>query len=134
MVMKKQLEKLHVPHWIVPSGEEALQLWQNHQSTISLIFMDIEVDGALNGIQVAALIRKMESESDSDPESPSQEISLSSSLKRRVYIAVMTGRTFEEDKRQAFDAGCDEFLLKPVNPNKIKELVLQYSANGVQAL
>jgi CheY-like chemotaxis protein len=41
----------------------------------------------------------------------------------QAFIAIMTGRALEEDRQEAFQAGCDDFLLKPINPEKIRELV-----------
>jgi len=106
LIMKKQLEKLQVPFQITGSGEEGVSIWESNPS-LKLIFMDVEVDGKLNGLEATSLIRKMEKEK----------------KREAVYVAVMTGRALEEDKQEGLACGCDAFLIKPVQLDKIRALV-----------
>ena len=108
IVLSKQLQKLGVTFAVTPSGPQALEVWENSQDSISVILMDVEIEGELNGLQVTSLIRKRQRET---------------KRTRRPYVAIMTGRALEEDKQAAFDSGCDEFLVKPVPLEKIRQLL-----------
>lgn len=117
MIMKKQLEKLKVEFEVTPSAEEGVRIWDALKEPIPIILMDVEVEGALNGLQATSLIRAHEAER-------SQERERQGLLPLpRSYIAVMTGRAMEEDKQEALACGCDEFLTKPVSLNLIRDLV-----------
>jgi len=111
MIMKKILENARVDYFITSSGEEAVTFFQNSRSNIPLIFMDIEVNGCYTGLEAASLIRNQESKRNSS---------------NRAHIICMSGRIFGNEEERAKDHGCDEFLLKPVSPQKISDILRKY--------
>lgn len=67
-----------------------------------MIFMDIQMPN-MNGYEATRIIRSMEDK------------------KKNIPIYAMTANAFEEDKREAFAAGMDGHLAKPVKVNEIME-------------
>mgnify|MGYP002385071323 CR=1 FL=1 len=112
MVLKKILEKISALYFVTPSGEEALEIWKQTSPTIPIVLLDVEVEGNLNGLQVASKIRRNEQEKMRNDPNYS-----------RCLIIVMTGRADDEDKKMAFSSGCDEFLIKPVKLETIQHII-----------
>lgn len=73
-----------------------------------LILMDIQMPN-MNGYQAAAAIRAM-----TDPE------------KAGIPIIAMTANAFEEDKQDAFAAGMNAHLAKPVHIQKMMEILAEF--------
>lgn len=73
-----------------------------------LILMDIQMPN-MNGYQAAEAIRKMD-----DP------------LKAAIPIVAMTANAFQEDKENAFAAGMDAHLAKPVDISKLTETLAEF--------
>lgn len=69
-----------------------------------LILMDIKMP-VMDGLEATKNIRKV------DPEIP---------------IIILTANAFDEDKKQAFDAGCSDYLAKPLNVGQLNELLEKY--------
>ena len=111
MVLSRQMEKLGVTYRVAASGPSALKVWDDFGGSVAIVFMDVEIEGDMNGLQVTSLIR-------------AREANMGSGHKRS-FIAIMTGRALEEDRREAYSSGCDDFLIKPVNMDVIKKLVTQ---------
>jgi two-component system sensor histidine kinase/response regulator len=65
------------------------------------ILMDIRMP-VMNGYEATRAIRSMER-----PDS------------KTIPIIAMTADAFEEDLRRAKDAGMDDYLIKPINANKV---------------
>jgi len=117
MIMIKQLEKLHVPFEVTASGEEGVEIWKKSNPHIQLVFMDVEVDGTLDGLECTAKIRELEKQFNEENANTPGFTPI------HTYIVIMTGRSLEEDHSEAFSFGCDEFLTKPVNLKTIVNLV-----------
>jgi CheY-like chemotaxis protein len=86
MIMKRILEKLKVKHLITANADEALEIWKSSLNSIPLIFMDVEVEGSMNGLQLTSLLRELEAERErgrTEAGFPQLE---------RSHIAIMTGR------------------------------------------
>lgn len=73
-----------------------------------LILMDIQMPN-MNGYQAAAAIRKMDEPS-----------------KAGIPIVAMTANAFEEDKKNAYAAGMNAHLAKPVNIQKMMETLTEF--------
>ena len=67
--------------------------------------MDIQMPN-MNGYKAAQILRAMD-----DP------------VKRDIPIFAMTANAFEEDKRDALAAGMNGHIAKPVNVNKLMEMI-----------
>jgi len=107
LVMRKLFEKLGVSFEITGSAEGSLEIWKRRGGHILLILMDVELEGPMTGLEATAEIRKMEKELAAP----------------RSFIGIMTGRSLEDDRRAAEKSGSDEFLVKPVVFEKIRDLI-----------
>ncbi|MDO4478590.1 MAG: response regulator [Lachnospiraceae bacterium] len=105
--------------FVVDRAEDGLaclaKLTQAPNGYYDLILMDIQMPN-MNGYDTTRTIRKLD-----DPE------------KASIPIVAMTANVFDEDKKNAFDAGMDGHLAKPVNVKDVmKELyrILKYKEMG----
>jgi len=67
----------------------------------------ILLDLILPGMDGLALVRKLKA----DPET------------RDIHVIVVTGYPDRHSKRDAFDAGCDAYLVKPISTRELPQLV-----------
>jgi len=86
------------------NGNEALDFITNPGNHIDLIIMDVLIP-FLNGIEVTRESKK---------------------LRKNVPVIVVTAYTSREIKEKCYLAGCDEFLIKPVLPVQLIELLAEY--------
>ncbi|MCS7153395.1 MAG: response regulator transcription factor [Bacteroidia bacterium] len=82
---------------LAEDGEKALSLAQQHQP--SVIVLDIMMPG-IDGLEVCRRLRKL-------PET------------RESYIIFLTARSEEFAELAGFEAGADDFLVKPVRPRSL---------------
>jgi two-component system, cell cycle response regulator DivK len=87
------------------SGDEALNLLEKHNN-IALVLMDIKMPG-LDGYEATRLIKKMY------PEIP---------------VIVQTAYALMGDRERSLEAGCDEYISKPVNREELISLVGKWLA------
>ena len=94
----------------VENGEKAVNAFlDSEENEYSLILMDIQMP-VMDGYEATKRIRN------------------SSRLDgKKVYIAAMTADAFDEAKQKAKDAGVNSFLTKPIDPEKLKELLKEVS-------
>ncbi|MBO7522282.1 MAG: response regulator, partial [Bacteroidales bacterium] len=83
-------------------GPSALDMYYQHKP--DLILMDIQLPGE-NGLVVTSKIRETD---------------------KKTPIIALTANAFESDKDVAMEAGCNEFLTKPVNFSTLKALIKKY--------
>ena len=86
------------------SGLMALEVFEKEK--IDLIFMDILME-ELDGLQTMQIIRKKQNNSD-------------------IPIIALSANVFEEDKKEAIDAGANDFLPKPVEEKDILLILKKY--------
>ncbi len=86
------------------SGLEALELFEREK--IDLIFMDILMEN-LDGLETMKIIRKKEKDFN-------------------IPIIALSANVFEEDKKQAINAGANDFLPKPVEEKDILLILEKY--------
>lgn len=82
------------------SGEEALKICQEDDS-IDLILMDIRLPGQ-NGYITTTEIKK---------------------LNKKILIIAQTAYALEGDKEKALQAGCDDYISKPIKASRLLEMV-----------
>ena len=85
------------------NGIEAINIFNSQKPDI--ILMDIRMP-LMNGLDATLKIRE---------------------TNKNIPIIALTAHAFDEDKRLAFDAGCNDFLTKPVNLNNLNKLLNSYN-------
>ena len=96
---------------IFRTGKEFVDYITEEHKKIDLIFMDFLIP-LINGIECVRVFRK---ESKSIP------------------VLMITAYSSEQAKAEAYIAGCNEFVLKPIYPEKIIFLLEKYLLNEVPA-
>ena len=96
---------------IFRTGKEFVDYITGEHNKIDLIFMDFLIP-LINGIECVRVFRK---ESKSIP------------------VIMITAYSSEQAKAEAYIAGCNEFVLKPIYPEKIIFLLEKYLLNEVPA-
>lgn len=86
------------------SGTECIELMKN-DPTINLILMDIKMP-EMNGIEATKAIRK---------------------FNKSVPIIVQTAYTSSGDKEKALEAGCNDYITKPIDKNRLLQLIRKYT-------
>ena len=89
---------------VAEDGREALALAK--QKTYALILMDMQMPN-LNGVQSTQAIRAV-------------------SLNIATPIIAMTANAFDEDRQVCLDAGMNDHIAKPVDPEKLYETLLRW--------
>lgn len=100
MVTKKILEKDGVICTVVENGQEAIEEVTN--SSYDLILMDINMP-ILNGIEATQEIRKTSS----------------------IPILALTAVEIEEIRQSILDAGMNDFIVKPYDVSRFKQLIIK---------
>jgi CheY-like chemotaxis protein len=101
--LQKLLQNSDITVIHAENGEEAVEFVRN-MPDIDLILMDIKMP-VMDGIEATKLIKQ---------------------IRPTVPIIAQTAYAFNEEKNRILGAGCDEYLAKPVELNKLMELVDKY--------
>ena len=103
------LEKLGVKVETAENGKVALDIIQDKEENyFSLILMDVLMP-IMNGYEATKAIRK-----------------INNLKKANIPIVAMTANAFEEDRNNALDAGMNDYLSKPIQVNKLAEILKKY--------
>ena len=86
------------------NGADAIKTFEKNEG-ISLILMDIKMPGDIDGFEATRLIRKGNKD---------------------IPIIAQTAYAMEIDKAKALDAGCNDYLTKPVSKAKLLSLIAKY--------
>jgi two-component system, sensor histidine kinase and response regulator len=89
---------------IFHTGKEFVDYLATGNKTIDLVFMDFLIP-LINGIECVRILRK-----DS----------------KNTPVIMITAYSSEQAKTEAYIAGCNEYLLKPIYPEKIFSLLEKY--------
>lgn len=87
------------------NGSEAIELF--NAQTPDLVFMDMKMPG-MNGIDTTIELRKINTE---------------------VPIVALTAYAYDSDKARAIDAGCNDFLTKPISPPELRRVITKWTTN-----
>ncbi len=98
-ILSKEFQLLHAV-----SGEEIIKLFADNPE-ISVILMDIKMPGEYDGYETTKKIRETD---------------------QQVPIIAQTAYAMESDKVKALDAGCNDYISKPYNPDNLISLVRKY--------
>ncbi|MEZ5871910.1 MAG: response regulator [Nitratireductor sp.] len=99
---------------IARNGEEAVELYQRHQPQIML--MDVSMPRK-NGLEATAEIRALEA-----------------GLPLHTPIIGITAHAIKGDREKCLGAGMDDYMSKPVSPDRLKELITKWMQAGKQAV
>jgi CheY-like chemotaxis protein len=108
LLIRSLLTRLGHQAVIATNGEEALESWFAAKSAgtpYDLVLMDIQMP-RLDGIETAKRIRINEAQAG-----------------RRTPILALTANTLLEDRYACFEAGMDGFLVKPLDRDKLAEVL-----------
>ena len=116
LIIKSLLIKQGYQVCAARNGLEAVEKYK--QNKYDLIVMDINLSG-MDGLQVTQKIREFEKENQ----------------KVHTPIIAMTANIFEKDKKACFDAGMDDFIAKPIEPEillkKISSMLFEKSSKQI---
>ena len=90
------------------TGTKAVELCRIHKD-LDLIFMDIKMPG-LNGYEATRQIRE---------------------FNRETVIIAQTAYALSGDKEKAIEAGCNDYISKPIDKNKLQPLIQKYFGIGL---
>jgi PAS domain S-box-containing protein len=85
------------------NGEEALQIFKDNPN-IDLVLMDIRLPDT-NGLDVTKIIKK---------------------INPKIIVIAQTAYAFSSDIQECYDAGCSDYISKPINAQKLIILIDYY--------
>jgi len=94
---------------IFPTGKEFVDYLSQENKDIDLVIMDFLVP-LINGIECLKIFRKE---------------------KKNIPVIMITAYYSEQARTEAFSAGCDEYVLKPIYPEKIFYLLKKYLSPNI---
>ena len=89
---------------IFHNGKEFVDYIRQEENSIDLVFMDFLIP-LINGIECVRIFRKE---------------------RKNVPVIMITAYSSEQAKTEAYIAGCNEYVLKPIYPEKIFFLIEKY--------
>jgi signal transduction histidine kinase/CheY-like chemotaxis protein/HPt (histidine-containing phosphotransfer) domain-containing protein len=89
---------------LVETGDEAVKAWQNGANSYDLIFMDVQMP-VMDGLQATRMIRELEAG------------------QKHIPIIAMTAYAMKEDMKKCFEAGMDDYISKPFQPEDILSVI-----------
>ena len=101
-ILMNYILKKHYEYFRARNGQEAVELAESEKP--DLILMDIKMP-ILDGMEATRLIKAK------TPDLP---------------IVALTANAFDSDRHAALEAGCDDFLSKPVNAEKCIQTIAKF--------
>ena len=102
-LLTRALNKVSKVIFKASTGFEAVEIFRNNPD-IDLIFMDLLMPG-LNGFEATSQIRQ---------------------LNKHVVIIAQTALGFSDDEQKAIEAGCNDYVVKPVKKDELFTLIKKY--------
>lgn len=84
------------------NGLEAIQLFEAHAP--KLILMDMKMP-EMDGVEATLRIKKID---------------------KSIPIIMLTAFAYDDDRRLALEAGCSDFITKPIHPNELQDVIKKY--------
>jgi CheY-like chemotaxis protein len=94
---------------IFHTGKEFVEYLTSENRNIDLVFMDFLIP-LINGIECIRIFRKE---------------------RKKIPVIMITAYSSDLAKEEAFIAGCNEYLLKPIYPEKIFSLLEKYLSSNI---
>lgn len=90
----------------VENGRKAVEAMKRRD--YDLVFMDVQMP-EMNGFEATGIIRQMEGG------------------KKQTPIVAITARAMKEDRERCLEAGMDDYISKPIDPQRLLEVVQRWS-------
>ena len=113
-VASRLLEKHGCSVWTAGNGREALSRYA--EQPFDLIFMDVQMP-EMNGFEAARTIRRLEEANGT-----------------RTPIIALTANAMATDRELCLDAGMDDYLSKPIEVEKLNEMIVKYGKLNATAV
>lgn len=84
------------------NGQEAVEMFTQHQP--QLILMDVKMP-IMDGLEATQIIRQQDKD---------------------IPIIALTAFAFDQDRIRVLEAGCNDFLTKPLSPPLLKQTIEKY--------
>jgi len=94
---------------ILNTGKQFIDYLNNDNPVVDLVFMDFLIP-TVNGIECVRYFRKE---------------------RRSTPVVMITAYSSEQAKTEAYIAGCNEYVLKPIYPEKIFFLIEKYLCSNI---
>lgn len=104
MVIRHLLKNHKVRYDMVENGAQAVDMFKSN--SYQLILMDMQMPD-IDGLEATRLIRQYEKEMKLPP----------------VYIVAITANIMDEDKQRCFEAGMNDYLIKPFREHEFKQIL-----------
>ena len=85
------------------SGEEAIDIFKS-EGDIDIVLMDVQLP-QIDGYEVTRIFKKIRPE---------------------VIIIAETAHAMKEDRKKSLDAGCDDYISKPIDLQKLLKMINNY--------
>jgi len=102
IVFSQILEQMGVRYLLVDDGSKAFEAWRDHNP--ALVLMDVSMP-VMNGYQATGAIRRAEGKQ---------------TERARTPIIGVTAHALPGDRERCIDAGMDDYLSKPISPDKLE--------------
>jgi len=109
LLITKILNSLKINIHHVTNGKDAIEFIESNPGT-DLILMDIKLPG-IDGYEATSEIKKINSD---------------------IPVIAQTAYAIAGDREKAISIGCDDYISKPIRPDKLLELVLSYVSNRIE--
>lgn len=109
IVFEQILEGIGVDFRIVGNGQEAVAAWR--AAPPDLILMDVSMP-VMNGLQAAQAIRDAETQN--------------AGGEHHIPIIAVTAHAMSGDRERCYAAGMDDYLSKPVSPEKLEAIIRKW--------
>ncbi|MBL1421118.1 MAG: response regulator [Alphaproteobacteria bacterium] len=116
MLAEALLKKLGITCHHAPNGKRAVEMLDEKPAGFyQLILMDVHMP-IMDGLDATKAIRKLFNEA-----------------KAKTPIIALTANAFEEDRKMCLNAGMDDYLMKPLDEKKFKQIIETFVAQSVLA-
>jgi signal transduction histidine kinase/DNA-binding response OmpR family regulator len=112
-VARRTLKKLGYHTDVANDGVEAVEAFK--QSHYDLILMDVQMP-RMSGFEATQCIREQEAEMGS-----------------RIPIIAITAHALKGDRERCIEAGMDDYLTKPIDPPKVREIIDHWTQGSEKA-
>lgn len=120
LLTRRQLERLGIPTVWAKDGLEALQLieamWAGQHEPFRGALFDLRMPG-LDGRSLTRRVRQFERQAQM----------------RHLPIVALTASAFPEERVDGIEAGFDDFLIKPVDPAQLAEIIGRWPGEAAQS-